>query len=111
MAAQAESDWRDTILNFDSGADSDADADGDREDVSDLSSSAIQDPEHANDDDNSGSHDEEASSDSDDDDRSGEGSQGTYGRVSRVFVDASFNEFGTSVRRALHGNSFASSFI
>jgi hypothetical protein len=79
-----------------------ADFDGDDSDLNPLSSSE-----------NEGSDEQDAfgdlggpvqeSNSSDDDGGSVEGSQGTYGRVPHVFVDASFNDLGAGVRRALHG--------
>jgi hypothetical protein len=66
-----------------------------------LSSSGIEDSSEGND---AGEINEESSSGSDDDGQSGQGSQGISGQVSyEVFVDASFNQLGASVRRALHG--------
>jgi hypothetical protein len=90
---------------FGEGADDD-DSDSDLDDSTSepLSSSAIEESGDINDSENSDSHDEESSNGSDNDGHSDAGSQGVSGQVSyEIFVDASFNHLGTSVRRALHG--------
>jgi hypothetical protein len=109
VAAQREAGWHDVDEDEDvfgqSGEDDDDDeggggGDNDHDVVTEpLSSSEIE----GSDDDDEEGDDEESSEDSDDDAHSGDGSQGTYSRVSHIFVDASFNALGTSVQRALHG--------
>jgi hypothetical protein len=112
VVAQNDSGWRD--VDEDEDIFGDGDEDCSNSDVNDddndvdtmtsdpLSSSEIEGSDRENELADSVVNEEQTFTDSDDD-HSGEGSQGTYGRVSHVFVDASFNDLGASVRRALHG--------
>ncbi len=107
VAAQNDSGWRDVdIFSEGDGDGSDSDGEGgdnDGDSMTDsLSSSEIEGFDRENEPADSAVHEEQTFTNSDDD-HSGEGSQGTYGRVSHIFVDASFNDLGASVRRALHG--------
>ena len=103
VAAHDESGWNDVDEDEDIFGEGSEDDDDDHDSTTEpLTSSEIE----GSDDGHSEGHDEESSADdSDDDGHSGDGSQGTYGRVSHIFVDASFNQLGTSVQRALHGKS------
>ena len=116
VAAQNESGWRDVDIfseGDEDGSDSDGEGggnDGDSMTSDSLSSSEIEGFDRENEPADSAVHEEQTFADSDDD-RSGEGSQGTYGRVSHIFVDASFNDLGASVRRALHGEVFTNACV
>ncbi len=108
VSAQNESGWHDIDDDedvFGEGADDDdSDSDVDDSTSEPLSSSEFEDSGDINDLENSDSHDEESSNGSDDDSHSGGGSQGVSSQVAyEIFIDASFNQLGTSVRRALHG--------
>jgi hypothetical protein len=116
VAAQNDAGWRDVDIFSEGdgdGSDSDGgsgDNDGDSMTPDSLSSSEIEGFDRENEPADFAVHEEQTFTDSDDD-RSGEGSQGTYGRVSHIFVDASFNDLGASVRRALHGEALTNACV